>query len=141
MRINGLLSFVVVAMALGLATVASADVAIVSAIADPAGPFTWEARIRLVGDGGIGTAPTGMGFADFVFDAITGTGGAVVTDSTNVSPQGEWTDPNGQVFAGFVDFRKDGETGVGVSGTQPSNYPTANDPRLDQAVSGSPSIR
>ena len=132
MRNYGLLSFVAVAMALGLATVASADIAVISAIADTA--TTWEAKIRLWGDGGIGDPATCVGLNDFIIDVV-GTGGANVDNSVNVSPQGEWTDPTGTVLSGFVDFRIDGGNGIGIVGTQPALYaPSGNDPRLDLAV-------
>lgn len=129
MRGKRLLGFAVTAVALGLAAVASADIAVVTVIADPAGPGTWEARVRCWGDAGIGEPASSHGFSDFILEEISG-----ADTSTNVSPQSSWTVGFDTTEAGFAWWRGDGSNGVGITAAQPALYGTTPDPNMDYAV-------
>lgn len=139
MRTRRLLGLAVLAVALGFATATRADVGVVTVIANPGDVAdTWEVRVRLWGDDGVGSTPEGLGLLDFVLYGVSGTGGAAVTGSVNVAPEGTW-DPNdghGLIETGFADIRTDGITGAGILGMQPVSYADdgMNDPVMDQAV-------
>ena len=142
MRNRRLLSLALLALVLGIATSADAATAVITVIQDANGaPNTWDARIKLWDDAGVGVAPTDtLGLTDFVFDA-NGIDGLSIDSSINVAPRGNFDPNNGNpvVAAGFVQGRLDGVLGIGMMALQPVNYAdgnsdTANDPLLDQAV-------
>lgn len=133
MRDKRLLSLAVVAVALGFAAPAMADIAVATLIIDPNGaPNTWESKIRLWSDLGPDTAPSGLGFMDFVLLEVAGTVplGKAVTISTNQAPRGAIRPIAGgtEIETGFHRMRRDGgETGgpgYGIMAVQPVSYAT-----------------
>jgi len=145
MRDKRLLSLAVLAVALGFAASALADMAVVTLIVNPNGATgTWESKIRLWGDAGPNTAPDGLGFIDFVC-TVSGTvaGGVTVDDSSNVAPQSaiEPIAPGGsQIDVGFHKLRRDGGDlaaqvpGEGIMALQPVNYAGGPNDLFDEAV-------
>jgi hypothetical protein len=84
---NRLLPLAVLAIALGLATAAYADISVTTVIVDPQGATgTYDVRTSLWGDLGIGTPPTSSGLYDFTI-GVNASGGAAITAAANVSPQ------------------------------------------------------
>ena len=138
MRDKRLLSLAVVAVAVGLlaAAPALADIAVATLIVDPNDEGgTWETRIRLWSDLGPGTAPSGLGFLDFVLVNVSG-----AATSENMSPMGTVVPDGGgdPLNVGFWTFRREGgETGgagAGIMAVQDVDYGDSNDPLLDQLV-------
>ena len=92
---------------------------------DTDGPGTWSVYAEISG----GTA----GLSDFGLNVV-GSGGAMVTDSTNMSPMAVDWDGSTLTQYGFNEQRSDGWNGVGIVANQPSIYPGENDPERDAMV-------
>ena len=73
------------------------------------------------------------GLSDFGLNVV-GSGGAVVTGSTNKAPTATNFDGSEVTQYGFYDMRSNGVNGVGIVANQPSIYPGVNDPAKDALV-------
>ncbi len=131
MRNRRLLTLAVLAVAIGFAAYAQADIAVVTVIKDPTavgsgGDGYFDIRVRLWGDDGIGAVAASPGLMDFAIKSISGSTGITVTANSvtceapkgYVSPTGSTT---GAIAAGFSNEPGSFATGVVALGVD-GNY-------------------
>jgi hypothetical protein len=129
---NRLLPMAVLAIALGLAAAAYADIQVNTLIVDPdgTGPGTWDVRARLWDDAGLGIPGTSGGMFDYVL-GVKSEGGGSVDTTTHASPQ---TIDSGFFLNGVGPL---GSNGVQyLAAYQNAAYPGVHDPALDAKVFG-----